>query len=146
MKTAALIVAAGQGKRFGGDVPKQFRVVHARPLIAWTIQRFEECGLIDEIYLVVGEEFLLYANEKIANLFGFSKLNKIIKGGETRQESVYNGLKKMPLSTGFVVIHDGARPIVDENDLRNVILSAHKNNSAILARPVTDTIKRGGPR
>jgi len=142
MKTIALIVAAGRGVRFGGDVPKQFRLIHDRPLLAWTISQFDKCDCIDEIYIVVGEEFLLYVNEKILNYYNFKKTTKIIKGGAIRKESVYNGLKAMPISTSFVAVHDGARPIIDPADIDRVIECAQANNSAILARQVSDTIKR----
>ncbi len=142
MKTVALIVAAGKGIRFGGEVPKQFRNLHGRPLLAWTIQQFEKAISVDEIVIVVAEDFLLYANEKIGNVFNFSKLNKIVAGGETRVDSVRRGLESLPISTGYVAIHDGARPVVNHDDINRAIAAALNDKAAILARPVSDTIKR----
>jgi 2-C-methyl-D-erythritol 4-phosphate cytidylyltransferase len=142
MKTIALIVAAGKGLRFGGEVPKQFRNVHQRPLLSWTVQQFERAVSVDEIVVVVAEDFLLYTNEKIANVFNFSKLTKIIVGGETRVESVRRGLESLPISTSFVSIHDGARPVVDSDDVNRVIAAAQNERAAILARPIADTVKR----
>lgn len=142
MNTVALIVAAGRGVRFGGDIPKQFRIILDRPLLAWTARQFEKARLVDEIILVIAEDFMLYANDKVMKQSSFAKLKRIIKGGETRRESVLNGLKALPISTGFVAIHDGARPLVDAADIDRVIAVAHKERAAILARPIADTVKR----
>lgn len=142
MKTVAVIVAAGRGERFGGDIPKQFRKITGRPLLAWTMMCFEKAASINEMVLVVAEEYMLYVNEKIANEYRFAKLGKIVKGGASRQESVYNGLKSLPISTGYVAIHDGARPAVASDDIDRVVETAHKNRAAILARPISETVKR----
>jgi len=142
MKCIALIVAAGKGMRFGGQIPKQYREIHSQPLLSWTILQFEKAQNVDEIVLVVAEDFLLYANEKIANAFNFSKLNRIVTGGETRAESVRRGLESLPISTGYVAIHDGARPTVYHKDIEHVIKIAQKDRAAILARPISDTVKR----
>jgi len=142
MKTIGLIVAAGRGVRFGGTVPKQFRSVRGRPLLSWTIDRFEKSNKIDSIIVVVSEDFLLYTNEKVVNPYGFSKISKIVVGGPARQESVRKGLQSMPISTGFVAIHDGARPIVSPVDIDRVIQQAKTDKAAILVKPVSDTIKR----
>lgn len=142
MKTVAVIVAAGSGRRFGGDIPKQFRPIHQRPLLAWTISKFEQAQLVDDIVVVVAEEYLLYTSEKIVEANAFTKVSQIVRGGEFRRDSVARGLGTLPISTGFVAIHDGARPLVDEMDIDRVIDAAHKERAAILARPVTDSIKR----
>ncbi len=142
MKTIALIVAAGKGIRFGGEIPKQFRNLHQRPLLSWTVQQFEKAESVDEIVIVIAEDFLLYTNEKIANVFNFSKLTKIVVGGETRVESVRRGLESLPISTNYVAIHDGARPVVDSDDIDRVIVAAQSERAAILARPIADTVKR----
>ncbi len=142
MNTVALIVAAGRGVRFGGDIPKQFRNILERPLLYWTAMQFEKARLIDEIVLVVAEDFMLYANDRVLGSFPFKKLKRIVKGGATRRESVYNGLKSLPLSTGYVAVHDGARPIVDTTDIDRAVEVARNERAAILARPIADTVKR----
>ncbi|HHI03608.1 MAG: 2-C-methyl-D-erythritol 4-phosphate cytidylyltransferase [Candidatus Zixiibacteriota bacterium] len=142
MNTVALIVAGGKGVRFGGLVPKQFRMIGDKPLLSWTISQFEKAGKIDEIMLVVPEEYLLYADETIVEPYQFRKLSKIIVGGKTRQESVIYGLKSIPISTSFVAIHDGARPIVCPDDINKVVETAQCEQAAILARPIADTVKR----
>lgn len=142
MKTIALIVAAGSSVRFGGPVPKQFREVAGRPLLAWTISRFEAASLIDAIVLVVAEEQLIYASEKIIDPYKFSKVTKIVPGGRSRQESVLNGLERLPLSTKLVAIHDGARALVAPDDIDAVTRVAAVDQAALLATPVPDTVKR----
>ena len=142
MKTIALIVAAGVSTRFGGSVPKQFRELDGMPMLARTISRFEKASSITQIALVVAEDNLLHVSKKIVDQYGLIKVFKIIPGGPTRQESVRRGLAALPLSTDFVAIHDGARPLTAPEDIDRVVASAHKERAAMLAIPTTDTIKR----
>lgn len=142
MKTYALIVAAGSATRFGGSVPKQFLEVCGQPLLSWSISRFEAAARINHIVVVVSEEYLLYVTQKVIDPYNFNKVTKIVVGGITRQESVLNGLKALPISTGFVAIHDGARPLVNSGDIDRVVEVASENRAAMLAVPITDTVKR----
>jgi len=142
VKTAAIIVAAGNSVRFGGALPKQYHTLHGRPLLAWTIERFERAASIESIVLVVAEDQLLYAGEKVVDPFGFHKVTRIVPGGEVRQESVFKGLERLPLSTQLVAIHDGARPLVSPADIDAVVAMAAKERAAMLAARVTDTVKR----
>ncbi|MCK4573299.1 MAG: 2-C-methyl-D-erythritol 4-phosphate cytidylyltransferase [candidate division Zixibacteria bacterium] len=142
MKTVALIVAAGSSTRLAGDVPKQFREVCGRPVLSWTISRFEAAESIDDIVLVVAEEFLLHATQAVVDPCGFAKVSKIVIGGETRRESVLNGLKALPISTKLVAIHDGARPLVSPEDIDRVVDAAASERAAILAVKAVDTVKR----
>ncbi len=142
MKTCALIVAAGASRRLGGAVPKQFREVCGRPLLSWTIGRFEKADSIGNIIVVVAEEHLLFASEKVVDPYGFSKVTKIVPGGESRRESVLKGLERLPVSTGLVAIHDGARPFVSTGDIDRVVATAATEKAAILATRATDTVKR----
>ncbi len=142
MSVWAVIVAAGSSTRLGGSVPKQFRDIAGRPLLSWTIQRFEDAERIDNIVVVVAEEHLLYTNEHVINPYGFNKVTKIVPGGAERDESVLNGLNALPISCRFVAIHDGARPLVRPEDVDTVVDVAMKERAAILACPITDTVKR----
>lgn len=142
MKTCALIVAAGASRRLGGAVPKQFREICGRPLLSWTIERFEKAASVDRIVVVVPEEHLLYASEKVVDAFGFRKVTTIVPGGESRRESVLKGLERLPISTGLVAIHDGARPFVAPEDIDRVVALAATEKAAILAVRATDTVKR----
>lgn len=142
MKTYALIVAAGRAVRFGGAVPKQFREICGKPLLSWTISRFQQASSIDAIAVVVADEHLLYTSQKIVDPFGFTKVQKIVVGGETRQESVLKGLRSLPISTRLVAIHDGARPLTRPSDIDRVVQMAQTERAAMLAVPATDTVKR----
>ncbi|HOP07089.1 MAG TPA: 2-C-methyl-D-erythritol 4-phosphate cytidylyltransferase [candidate division Zixibacteria bacterium] len=142
MKTAAVIVAGGKSVRFGGEVPKQFRHVLGRPLLSWAVSRFEKAVSIDNIVVVAPEEYLLHIGDHIIDPFSFSKVTKIVVGGETRAESVLRGLKSLPISTGYVAIHDGARPLILPQDIDRVVELAHRERAAMIAVAATDTIKR----
>ncbi len=111
-------------------------------MLAWTIGRFEAAKTIDQIVVVVAEENLLYASEHIVDRYGFDKIIKLVIGGDSRFESVYRGIKSLPLSTQFVAIHDGARPLVTPDDIDRVVSTAQEERAAILAAPISDTVKR----
>ncbi|MDF1544934.1 MAG: 2-C-methyl-D-erythritol 4-phosphate cytidylyltransferase [bacterium] len=142
MSNAAIIVAAGSSIRLGGKVPKQFREVCGRPLLSWTISRFEEADSIDTIVVVVSDEYQLFTSEKVVDPYGFSKVSKVVVGGESRQESVLRGLEALPLVTKLVAIHDGARPLIRPEDIAQVMKGAETDRAAIVAIPMHDTVKR----
>ncbi len=142
MKVHAVIVAAGSSERFGGAVPKQFAQVCGRPLLAWTISRFEAAEKIDQLVVVVAEEYLLYTSKHVIDPYGFPKVSKIVPGGESRRESVLKGLEALPVSTNYVVIHDGARPLVAPVDIDRAVETALTERAVVVAVPATDTIKR----
>ena len=142
MKTVALIVAGGKSLRFGGEVPKQFRTVCGRPMLSWTIDSFEKAASIDEIVVVVSEEYLQYTTERVVDPFDFKKVRKIVGGGKVRRESVLNGLESLSSSTDLVAIHDGARPLISPKDIDRVVEIAAKEKAAIIAVKATDTVKR----
>lgn len=142
MKTSAVIVAAGSSIRFGGPMPKQFVAVAGRPMLAWTVDRFERARSIDEIVLVVAEDQILFTGEKVINRYGFTKVTRVVPGGTRRQESVLKGLESLPISTKLVAIHDGARPLVSPDDIDAAVASAGREKAVILAARVSDTVKR----
>lgn len=123
-------------------MPKQFREVAGRPLLAWTISRFQAAQGIERIIVVVPEEFLLHTSERVIDPYGFDKVTKIVIGGAERQESVRRGLEALPISTKFAAIHDGARPLTRPEDIDLTVEAAASDRAAILAGPVTDTVKR----
>ena len=142
METTALIVAGGEGLRFGGDIPKQYQLIAGRPLLSWTVSRFEAASTIDDIVIVCAEEYLLHVNNSVVNPYEFKKVSKIVPGGENRTESVSRGLKALPITTGYVAIHDAVRPMVTPSDIDLVVLEARNNRAAILGHPIADTLKR----
>jgi 2-C-methyl-D-erythritol 4-phosphate cytidylyltransferase len=137
-KTGAIIVAAGKGERMGG-VDKIFAPLAGKPLLAWTIDVFEKCPAIDQIVIVLGKHNI-ETGRKLAAEYGWKKVTDICIGGEKRTESVSNGLKLLK-DCGWVVIHDGARPLVKESLIKIGLSEAKETGAAVAAVPVTDTIK-----
>ena len=91
MKTTAIILAAGQGRRMGSDTAKQFLLLSGRPVLYYTLKNFEE-SIVDEIVLVTGEGQAAYCQKEIVEAYGFSKVKKIVTGGKERYHSVAKGL------------------------------------------------------
>jgi len=153
MKTIAIIAAGGRGKRIEevhpeGKLPKQFLILKDKPILVHTVDKFEWCGLVDEIILVVPEGYLEYCSQAIVDKYGFKKVRKVICGGNERQDSVYLGLKACPDNTSIVVIHDGVRPLISPDKISESIKICQEKKSAgsigavVLAVPVKETIKR----
>lgn len=142
MKTTAIIVAAGRGERLPGAVPKQFRPVAGRPVVAHTLRRFDLCPDVTEVLLVVAEDNLLYATEAIVDRFEIRKVTKIIPGGETRFESVFAGLKRVGKDCEIVLIHDGVRPLVSPELISESIASCKVEDAVVPALHAGDTVKR----
>jgi len=142
MSNWALIVAAGKSERFGDPLPKQFREVAGRPLLSWTIEKFECASSIDKIAVVVAADYQLETRQKIVDPYGFQKTVKVVSGGQSRQESVLKGLEALPESTKVVAIHDGVRALVSPDDIDKVVNLALAEKAAMLALPVTDTLKK----
>lgn len=141
----AIIVAAGQGRRFGAGKPKQFIEVHGKPLIIYTIEKFVNCDVIDEIILVLSSEETSNFEIQLTK-FNFQNQIKITTGGATRAESVLNGLNLIEKnSAGIVAVHDGARPLVSIEEIARTIETARKHGAACLVGKVTDTIKEIAP-
>lgn len=138
----AIIVAAGSGIRFSTGLPKQFVELLGKPLLVHTLERFEACASIDEIVLVLSIEGRS-AFTRIRQDHEFSKLRVIVTGGQTRAESAFNGLKVVNAApAGIIVIHDGARPLVSDDEIVRTVERAIEVGAACLVGEVTDTIKQ----
>jgi 2-C-methyl-D-erythritol 4-phosphate cytidylyltransferase len=143
LKTVGIIVAGGKGTRIEGNLPKQFIMLGDKPIAAHAIEKFENCGLIDEIILVVPEDYLGYSTQKVIDKYGFRKADKIVPGGEKRQDSVYAGLKACPAGTSIVAIHDAVRPLISSDKIAASVELCVEKKAVVLAVPPKDTIKRG---
>ncbi len=141
METAAIIVAAGQGSRVGGDLPKQFQPVSGKPVLSYTLQKFEDCSRIQDVVLVTSSEWVTYVAQEIVDQFDFNKVRKIVEGGKQRQDSVFAGLNALEGPPAFVAIHDAVRPFVSVEKIEAVIDACKEHGAAILAFPPKDTIK-----
>ena len=142
MKTVAIIVAAGKSIRLKDRLPKQFLEIANKPILAHTVEKFERCDLVDGILMVVPEDYLGYCSTEVVDRFDFRKINKIISGGEERQDSVYNGLLAIPNNTSIVLVHDGVRPFISVSKIEESINLCKEYKAVILALPVKETIKR----
>jgi 2-C-methyl-D-erythritol 4-phosphate cytidylyltransferase len=143
LKTVAIIVGGGQGKRIKGDLPKQFLSLGDKPILAHTVEKFEKCELINEIILVVPEDYLSYCSQAVVDKFGYGKVKKIICGGKERQDSVYLGLKACSKGTSAVAIHDAVRPLISPKRISESIRLCRQKKAVVVAVPPKDTIKRG---
>ena len=142
MSNWALIVAAGKSERFGNPLPKQFHEVAGRPLLSWTIEKFELASSVDKIAVVVAADYQLETTRNIIDPYGFHKVVKVLDGGQSRQESVLKGLEALPESTKVVAIHDGVRALVSPDDIDKVVSLASTERAAMLALPAADTVKK----
>jgi 2-C-methyl-D-erythritol 4-phosphate cytidylyltransferase len=143
-KFIALIPAAGMGKRMGASINKQYLQLDGLPIVARTISVFEQSPLIDAIYLVIPAEEIPYCREHVIAACGFHKVVEIVPGGRERQNSVMNGLRAMRsrvADDSVVVIHDGVRPLITPELLRESIDTARSSDGALVAVPAKDTIK-----
>ena len=135
-----VIVAAGSGSRMKRDINKQFIKLDGKEIIAYTIEKFYKSEDIDDIVIVIKENEEKCFIENIINKYGFDNI-KLAYGGKERQDSVYNGIKKLNRNCEIVLIHDGARPFVNEDIIKNSIEEAKENNAVVVGVPVKDTIK-----
>ncbi len=141
MKIVAIVPAAGRGIRMNHSLPKQYLPLGGKPIIARTFMALEKFPLIDEILPVVRNEEKEYCRREIIEKYNLTKVHRLVEGGEKRQNSVYNALEKIEADTNLVVIHDSVRPFVTEDILMEAIAQASAHKAAVVAIPVTDTVK-----
>lgn len=140
----AIILAAGVGQRMrNGGMPKQFLKLMGKPIVIYTLEKFEQCEDVDKIVIVCHGSYTDYM-KKIIDLYQISKVEKIIVGGKDRQESLFQGLEAVKEIGGkdddIVIIHDGVRPLVDITTIQENIRVAKMYGCAITAHPVTETV------
>ena len=139
MKVSAIIPAAGLGIRMGSNVPKQFLLLDGKPILHHTLCVLDQCSIVDEIVLVVAEKEVSKMQQEIPK--AHPKVARVIAGGEERQDSVGNGLWSLDAETEIAVIHDGVRPFVSPDIIRETVAVAKDCGAAITAIPVSDTLK-----
>lgn len=138
-KIALLITAGGSSVRFGRN--KLLEKVCGKPIILHTIEAFTDIK-VSEIVITVSSELKIALEQMILENKLLQKLNiKLVLGGETRQASVFNGLRALNKDTGFVIIHDGARPLIKKETIEKCIEKAKQTQAAIVAVKAIDTVK-----
>lgn len=147
-KTAAIILAAGQGKRMQSNVAKQFMELLGEPVVCHSLRTFEESS-VDAAVLVTGADEIAYCEEEIVKKYGFSKVIRVVAGGRERYHSVCEGLRALreffAEEDGIVLIHDGARPLVTQEIISRTIEDTRFTGACVAAMPVKDTIKVADP-
>ncbi|MBN1351853.1 2-C-methyl-D-erythritol 4-phosphate cytidylyltransferase [candidate division KSB1 bacterium] len=141
MKTAAILTAGGKGTRLNTNVPKQFLEINGKPLLYFTIEKFQRCSSIDDIVLVVPDGHLNPDLQSSINDRVFPKLKKIVPGGKERYHSVFNGLNALEPDVNFVAIHDGVRPFIEPELIDQAVSMCKDWHAVIVAVPVKQTIK-----
>ncbi|MDD4895216.1 MAG: 2-C-methyl-D-erythritol 4-phosphate cytidylyltransferase [Atribacterota bacterium] len=142
MKNFAIIAAAGNGKRLYSYNSKMLVPILGKPLLSYTLDKFEEAKKIDDIILVIRSQDRKKIEREIIKKNNYSKIKTIIMGGTTRQESVFNGLMAIKENDGIVCIHDGARPLLKKWMIDGTIKMIDIFDGIILAIPAVETIKK----
>lgn len=144
----AIITAAGKGTRLKGNISKQFMNIYGKPILAHTISAFQKSSKIKEIYISVPKDNIEFCRKNIIERYTFDKVKKLVVGGSSRQESVYNALVEVPHNTKIVSIHDGVRPLITPGEidlLINTLIRENKKDSSvkgvIMAASARETIK-----
>lgn len=138
-KTAAIVLAAGSGKRMGSSTKKQYMLLDGKPVVYYSLKAFQE-SFIDEIILVVSAGDTEYCRKEIVWQYGFDKVSHITEGGKERYHSVAAGLRNAQ-DCDFVFIHDGARPMVTQELLSRLLACVTEHGACVAGMPVKDTVK-----
>lgn len=138
---SAIIVAAGQSRRMGGDTSKQFILIDGVPVIVRTLKAFEIAERIREVVIAARQEDIpqMYA---LIQDYEITKVKQIITGGVTRQESVFRAIAQVDENADFLAIHDGARPLIRPQEIDLAVSAAVEHGAAALGVPVKDTVKQ----
>mgnify|MGYP004626627723 FL=1 len=138
-KYTAIVLAAGVGKRMNSKIQKQYMLLGGKPVLFYALDAFEK-SRVDEIILVVGKGEIEYCRKEIVEKYKFHKVTKIVEGGKERYHSVYEGLKAID-TADYVLIHDGARPFINQQILVHAIEAVKQYQACVVGMPVKDTIK-----
>lgn len=140
----AIVLAGGRGKRMGTTQPKLYLEIQNRPVLYYSLEVFEKSPLIDEVILVAAKGQIPYCRQEIVEPYGFGKVKNIVEGGAERYHSVWEGLRvleKENRKDGYVFIHDGARPFINEEILERAYREVCRSRACVVGMPVKDTIK-----
>jgi 2-C-methyl-D-erythritol 4-phosphate cytidylyltransferase len=144
---AAIILAAGEGVRFGACLPagrrhvrKQYRMLRGKPILWWSLRAFQKSPSIGTLILVVPPADRKGLEPRVRR-WEFSKLQPVVAGGATRADSVREGLKALPKAIRWVAVHDAARPLVRPELIEQTLREARRSRAAIAATPSKDTVK-----
>jgi 2-C-methyl-D-erythritol 4-phosphate cytidylyltransferase len=149
MKVAAVIAAAGLGRRMQKDIPKTYLPLAGKPILIHTLEVFEQVSEVHEVLVVVHPEDLEFCQEEILAPHPLKKVLRVVPGGKERQDSVYNALKVLKRESEepeVILVHDGVRPLIPPSLVGRVVVAARRHGAAILGIPCQDTLKRVSSR
>jgi 2-C-methyl-D-erythritol 4-phosphate cytidylyltransferase len=139
--SSAVVVAGGQGVRFGCPEGKQLALLAGRPMLYWGLAAMEQASSIREVAVVFAPEGVVEVRSLVAG-WAFGKVKAVVAGGRTRRESVSLGLAALGPDVEAVAVHDGARPLVLPVDIDSCVAALPGWDGVVLGRPACDTIKR----
>ncbi len=143
MSIYAIIPAGGKGLRSGFTLPKQYLKINGKELIAYTLEVFQNNRSVDDI-TVSADPYYFDLLKKIKKKYSLTKFNRIVEGGNKRQDSVNNALNSLNASSNdIVLVHDAARPLLPNKVLLHAIITAKKKGNAIVCIKAKDTLIRG---
>lgn len=140
IRTTAIVLAAGQGKRMQSSVHKQYLLIKEKPVLYYSLKAFED-SIIDDIVLVVGKGETDFCQKEIIDQYGFGKIRAVVCGGEERYHSVAYGIRSINWECDYLFIHDGARPFVDDEIIKRAFAEVKRSRACVVGMPVKDTIK-----
>lgn len=139
-RIAAILPAAGMGTRMGAEMPKQFLELDGLPIVLFTLRRLAACAAVSEFLIAMQPDGATAVQQRAASLGGGRPV-RIVRGGDTRQESVAQALREVSAETELVLVHDAVRPLVTQEQVERVIAEARACGAAILGIPALDTVK-----
>ena len=139
MKTTAIVLAAGSGKRMNSNVKKQYLEIDEKPVLFYSLRTFED-SFVDSVILVTSEKEKEYCKKEIIDKYNFKKVHKIVNGGAERYHSVMNAMMEAG-TCDYIFIHDGARPFITQDILKDLYETVCATKACVTAMPVKDTIK-----
>lgn len=146
-RCTAIVLAAGQGKRMGSKIQKQFLELRGKPILYYSLAAFQDSPLIDSMILVTGAAEIPYVQKEIVEKYGFGKVEAVVEGGAERYVSVWKGLQALESSMteeqkeGYVFIHDGVRPFIHEEILSRAFDAVEQYHACVVGMPSKDTVK-----
>lgn len=140
LHTAAVVLAAGSGKRMNTGTKKQYMEILGKPVLYYSLKAFQE-SFVDEVILVVAEDEITQAKENYVNQYGFDKVTGIVAGGKERYHSVACGLRAVSSSCDYVFIHDSARPMINGDILERAYTAVKQDQACVVGMVSKDTVK-----
>lgn len=140
VKAEVIIAAGGRGKRLKLNTPKAFVKIKGKPLIYYTLKKFQEHPWVERIVLIVPVAKVKEA-QRIVTSYKFTKVKAVSSGGKKRADSVYEGLKLLDKNSKYILIHDGARPLVSRTLITEIITALQRHPLVVPALKIKDAIK-----